>query len=168
MKANNEEITEVETDEWYMRRMNAGLAHLQDICYCLAWLIMEDDGVSLLCACLIVWCGHVPLLKICHWVVRCKAQAHARMLLDRRGRSFKEISAILKGLFPFLSPRVHCSLCLTADVHFSFRCLEMRDVIAADVDLPQDDSEEAGPNMDDPAVQKTLILDALTQFLDGI
>ena len=47
MQANNEEITEVETDEWYMRRMNAGLAFLQDICYCLAWLIMEDDGVSL-------------------------------------------------------------------------------------------------------------------------
>lgn len=46
MKANDEEINEVETDEWYMRRMNAGLAHLQDICYCLAWLIMEDDGVS--------------------------------------------------------------------------------------------------------------------------
>ncbi|KAJ9097641.1 hypothetical protein QFC21_004677 [Naganishia friedmannii] len=113
MKANNEEITEVETDEWYMRRMNAGLAHLQDICYCLAWLIMEDDG----------------------------AQAHARMLLDRKGRSFEEISAVLK---------------------------EMRDVIAADVDMPEDDSEGAKPNMDDPAVQKTLILDALTQFLDGI
>lgn len=47
MQANNEEITEIETDEWYMRRMNAGLAHLQDICYCLAWLIMEDDGVSI-------------------------------------------------------------------------------------------------------------------------
>lgn len=46
MQANNEEITEVETDEWYMRRMNAGLAFLQDICYCLAWLIMEDDGVN--------------------------------------------------------------------------------------------------------------------------
>jgi hypothetical protein len=46
MKANDEEITEIETDEWYMRRMNAGLAFLQDICYCLAWLIMEDDGVS--------------------------------------------------------------------------------------------------------------------------
>lgn len=46
MKANNEEITEIETDEWYLRRMNAGLAFLQDICYCLAWLIMEDDGVS--------------------------------------------------------------------------------------------------------------------------
>lgn len=46
MKASNEEITEIETDEWYLRRMNAGLAFLQDICYCLAWLIMEDDGVS--------------------------------------------------------------------------------------------------------------------------
>jgi hypothetical protein len=46
MKANDEKITEIETDEWYMRRMNAGLAFLQDICYCLAWLIMEDDGVS--------------------------------------------------------------------------------------------------------------------------
>lgn len=44
----------------------------------------------------------------------------------------------------------------------------MRDVIAADVDMPEGDSEEAKPNMDDPAVQKTLILDALTQFLDGI
>ena len=48
MKANNEEITEIETDEWYLRRMNAGLAFLQDICYCLAWLIMEDDGVSVM------------------------------------------------------------------------------------------------------------------------
>ena len=88
MKANNEEITEIETDEWYLRRMNAGLAFLQDICYCLAWLIMEDDGVS-----------HRANAITALLTVGCisQAQTHAKMLLDRRGRTFKDISAILKG-----------------------------------------------------------------------
>lgn len=47
MEQEGEEITEEETDDWYLRRMNAGLAHLQNIDYVLAWVLMEDDGVSI-------------------------------------------------------------------------------------------------------------------------
>ncbi len=46
MEANEEEITEVEEYEWYLRRMDAGLSSLQNADYVLAWVCMEDDGVS--------------------------------------------------------------------------------------------------------------------------
>jgi beta-catenin-like protein 1 len=46
MEANQEEITEVEEYEWYLRRMDAGLSSLQNADYILAWVCMEDDGVS--------------------------------------------------------------------------------------------------------------------------
>jgi hypothetical protein len=39
-------------------------------------------------------------------------------------------------------------------------------VIASGVDFLDEEGGEADP--DDPAVQKAMILDALTQFLDGI
>lgn len=46
MQENGEEITDEEKDDWYLRKLNAGLAHLQNIDYVLAWVVMEDDGVS--------------------------------------------------------------------------------------------------------------------------
>lgn len=46
MQANEEEITDVEETEWYLRKMDAGLASLQNADYVLAWVCMEDDGVS--------------------------------------------------------------------------------------------------------------------------
>lgn len=53
MEANGEQVTEVELDDWYLRRINAGLAQLQNADYCLAWMAMEDDGVS-------PWCNLLP------------------------------------------------------------------------------------------------------------
>lgn len=46
-RQNGEEITEDDEDEWYARRMDAGLSALQNADYVLAWVVMEDDGVSL-------------------------------------------------------------------------------------------------------------------------
>jgi beta-catenin-like protein 1 len=46
MLENGEEITDEEKDDWYLRKLNAGLSHLQNIDYVLAWVVMEDDGVS--------------------------------------------------------------------------------------------------------------------------
>lgn len=45
---------------------------------------------------------------------------------------------------------------------------ELREVIASGVDFLEEEGGEAKPDPDDPAVQKAMILDALTQFLDGI
>jgi beta-catenin-like protein 1 len=33
-------------DVWYLRRLDAGLFTLQNVDYILAWVSMEDDGVS--------------------------------------------------------------------------------------------------------------------------
>lgn len=46
MKADGEEIGEVEEDRWYLRRLDEGLYTLQAVDYILAWVCMEDDGVS--------------------------------------------------------------------------------------------------------------------------
>lgn len=46
MQANKEEVTDEDEDDWYLRRMEAGLAALQTADYVLAWVCMEDDGVS--------------------------------------------------------------------------------------------------------------------------
>jgi beta-catenin-like protein 1 len=46
MLENKEEVTEEEEDDWYLRRIEAGLAALQTADYVLAWVCMEDDGVS--------------------------------------------------------------------------------------------------------------------------
>lgn len=46
MQANNEEIGDAEEYEWYVRRTEAGLSALQNADYILAWVAMEDDGVS--------------------------------------------------------------------------------------------------------------------------
>lgn len=75
MEANGEEITEIELDDWYLRRINAGLAHLQNADYCLAWIAMEDDG----------------------------AAQHAKMLLSRKGKGFMDIVATLKEMRSMIS-----------------------------------------------------------------
>lgn len=46
MQANEEEITDIEETEWYLRKIDAGLALLQNADYVLAWVCMEDDGVN--------------------------------------------------------------------------------------------------------------------------
>lgn len=46
MLDNDEEITDIETDEWYLRRLSSGLHQLQNADTVLAWLCMEYDGVS--------------------------------------------------------------------------------------------------------------------------
>ena len=46
MIAAGEEITEVEEDRWYLSRLSGGLYTLQTVDYILAWICMEDDGVS--------------------------------------------------------------------------------------------------------------------------
>lgn len=40
-----ETISEEDSDGWYLQKLNAGLAHLQNVDYVLAWVSMEDDGV---------------------------------------------------------------------------------------------------------------------------
>ena len=82
------------------------------------------------------------------------------MLLDRRGRTFKDISAILKGELR----KQAVSLALLK----SFAFAELREVIASGVDFSEEEGTESKVDPDDPAVQKVMILDALTQFLDGI
>ena len=46
MAANQEEATEEDELEWYSRRLDAGLSSLQNADYVLAWVCMEEDGVS--------------------------------------------------------------------------------------------------------------------------
>jgi len=41
-----EEDIILEENAWYLRRLDGGLFTLQSVDYILAWLIMEDDGVS--------------------------------------------------------------------------------------------------------------------------
>lgn len=44
--ADEELTTSEEEDAWYLRRLDGGLFTLQTVDYILAWLAMEDDGVS--------------------------------------------------------------------------------------------------------------------------
>ena len=46
MAANQEQVTDEDEVEWYSRRLDAGLSSLQNADYILAWVCMEDDGVS--------------------------------------------------------------------------------------------------------------------------
>ena len=47
MIAEGETPEEGEEALWYLRRLDGGLFTLQTVDYILAWLSMEDDGVSL-------------------------------------------------------------------------------------------------------------------------
>ena len=42
----NEGVGNEEEDAWYLRRLDGGLYTLQTVDYILAWIVMEDDGVS--------------------------------------------------------------------------------------------------------------------------
>jgi hypothetical protein len=46
MTDSGETSTEEDQDLWYLRRLDGGLFTLQTVDYILAWIIMEDDGVS--------------------------------------------------------------------------------------------------------------------------
>lgn len=46
IQANGEDVSEEEEADWYIRRTEAGLSSLQNADYVLAWVCMEDDGVS--------------------------------------------------------------------------------------------------------------------------
>lgn len=46
LQAEGEEIGEENEDMWYLRRLDGGLFTLQTVDYILAWVAMEDDGVS--------------------------------------------------------------------------------------------------------------------------
>jgi beta-catenin-like protein 1 len=46
-----DEIGGEEEDAWYLRRLEGGLYTLQTVDYILAWIIMEDDGVSAIGCC---------------------------------------------------------------------------------------------------------------------
>lgn len=44
--ADGDEVGPEEEDTWYLRRLDSGLFTLQTVDYILAWICMEDDGVS--------------------------------------------------------------------------------------------------------------------------
>ena len=44
--AGGDKIGTEEEDTWYLRRLDGGLFTLQTVDYILAWICMEDDGVS--------------------------------------------------------------------------------------------------------------------------
>lgn len=50
-EAEGEKLTEDEEVMWYLRRLDGGLFTLQTVDYILAWIAMEDDGVSGLLTC---------------------------------------------------------------------------------------------------------------------
>jgi len=56
MSANEEEVSDEDEAEWYSRRLDAGLSSLQNADYVLAWVCMEEDGVSL---------SNVPSMRQC-------------------------------------------------------------------------------------------------------
>jgi len=68
MEANQEAISDEDEAEWYLRRMDAGLASLQNADYILAWVCMEDDGAML----------------------------HAKTLLARKDQSFQHVVSVLE------------------------------------------------------------------------
>ena len=46
LEAIGEEVGDEEEGVWYLRRSEEGLSALQNADYVLAWVCMEDDGVS--------------------------------------------------------------------------------------------------------------------------
>jgi len=89
MQENGEEITDEEKDDWYLRKLNAGLSHLQNIDYVLAWVVMEDDGVS--------FCSLRNDSTRVADVLDLQAQNHTKMLLSRKGKDFTDVIEVLKG-----------------------------------------------------------------------
>lgn len=47
LREEGEDVDEAEEEDvWYLRRLDGGLYTLQMVDYILAWVMMEDDGVS--------------------------------------------------------------------------------------------------------------------------
>lgn len=59
-----EEVSDEDEAEWYLRRMDAGLSSLQNADYVLAWVCMEDDGVSR------VQCSPIQPILLSVWRLR--------------------------------------------------------------------------------------------------
>lgn len=62
--AEGEEVDGEMEDLWYLRRLEGGLFTLQTVDYILAWIAMEDDGVS------------VTYIVISTWLTKCCRFAH--------------------------------------------------------------------------------------------
>lgn len=73
-------------DLWYLRRLEGGLFTLQTVDYILAWLAMEDDGVSL------QYCPRTPIINL----VVPQIRAHLQQMLSRRDKSLKDIVKTLQ------------------------------------------------------------------------
>jgi beta-catenin-like protein 1 len=86
MAANEEEATDEDELEWYSRRLDAGLSSLQNADYVLAWVCMEEDGVS-----------RVPS----QWdhELTVQARAHAHKMLKRKDQSFANVVKVLEGKY---------------------------------------------------------------------
>lgn len=65
-----EEIGAEEEDAWYLRRLDGGLFTLQNVDYILAWVSMEDDGVSGI-PCSIRMMSHILGIRSEHILCRC-------------------------------------------------------------------------------------------------
>jgi len=83
MAANEEEATDEDELEWYSRRLDAGLSSLQNADYVLAWVCMEEDGVS--------------LLSTWEYQLTSQARAHAHKMLKRKDQSFANVVKVLEG-----------------------------------------------------------------------
>ena len=86
MAANEEEVTDEDEAEWYSRRLDAGLSSLQNADYVLAWVCMEEDGVS-----------YLSLKLISQLTI--KARAHAHTMLKRKSQSFANVVKVLEGMW---------------------------------------------------------------------
>ena len=84
MVANEEEATDEDELEWYSRRLDAGLSSLQNADYVLAWVCMEEDGVS-----------RVPSRN--HLELTFQARVHAHKMLKRKDQSFANVVKVLEG-----------------------------------------------------------------------
>lgn len=75
-----------EEDLWYLRRLDGGLFTMQTVDYILAWVAMEDDGVS------------KTFLTSNHRLTVCSSQIqmHMKRMLDRRNKSLKDIVKTLQ------------------------------------------------------------------------
>jgi beta-catenin-like protein 1 len=84
--AEGEDVTQNE-DLWYLRRLDGGLFTLQNVDYILAWIAMEDDGVSSRFPCSHRWTIDTQIDEV---------RAHLVQMLDRKNQSMKDIVRTLQ------------------------------------------------------------------------
>lgn len=85
MEADGEDVEGME-DLWYLRRLDGGLFTLQTVDYILAWIAMEDDGVSTLSVHASTSSHRYPS----------QIREHIKKLLDRKNQSFRDIVKTLQ------------------------------------------------------------------------